>query len=88
MSYCCKCGNEVADGSVACPSCGVRVNSVSSVREDNGGFGWGLLGFLIPLAGFILYLSWKDSRPNTASVAGKWALIGVAVNVVYMLLVN
>lgn len=54
---------------------------------DNGGFGWGLLGFLIPLVGLILYLVWKDEKPNTAKAAGKGALISVIIGVVMYVLV-
>ena len=41
---------------------------------DKGGFGWGLLGFLAPVIGLILYLIWKDSKPKTAKSIGKGAL--------------
>ena len=36
------------------------LNTSASV-EDNGGFGWGLLGCCIPLVGLILFLVWKDT---------------------------
>lgn len=44
---------------------------------DNGVFLWGLLGCCIPIAGLILFLVWKDNKPNTAKSAGIGALIGV-----------
>ena len=53
---------------------------------DNGGFGWGLLGFCIPLVGLILYLVWKDEKPRTAKAAGKGALISVIICVAFYVL--
>ena len=43
MAFCRNCGNEIDDRSVVCPHCGVAQNNVPAV-QDNGGFGWGLLG--------------------------------------------
>ena len=54
--------------------------------EDKGGFGWGLLGCCIPLAGLILYLLWKDTKPNSAKAAGIGALVSVIINVVVSVL--
>ncbi len=53
---------------------------------DNGGFGWGFLGFLIPLVGLILFLVWKDTKPKTAKAAGIGALVGVIVSVIFSIL--
>lgn len=60
--------------------------SGAAVGVDNGGFGWGLLGFCIPLVGLILYLVWKDEKPKTAKAAGLGALISVGVSVVFYLI--
>lgn len=49
---------------------------------DNGGFGWGFLGFLIPLVGLILFLVWKDTKPKTAKAAGIGALVSVIAGIV------
>lgn len=50
---------------------------------DNGGFLWGLLGCCVPLAGLILFLVWKDTKPRTAKAAGIGALVCV---IAYVLL--
>ena len=47
---------------------------------DNGSFGWGLLGFCIPLVGLILFLCWKDNKPVSAKQAGIGAAIGFGLN--------
>jgi len=64
----------------------VTVNRTSG-EEDNGGFLWGLVGCCVPVAGLVLYLVWKDSKPKTAKTAGIGALVGViAIVVMYVFL--
>lgn len=81
MAYCKKCGKEVAENTKTCPHCladqTVAPNNPAPVPEDNGGFGWGLLGCCIPIAGLILFLVWKDTKPKTAKAAGIGALVYV-----------
>ena len=85
MAYCKNCGAEINDQAVVCPRCGVAQETKPAV-VDNGGFGWGLLGFCIPLVGLILYLVWKGEKPRTAKAAGKGALISVIICVVFYVL--
>lgn len=54
---------------------------------DNGGFLWGLLGCCIPIAGLILFLVWKDTKPKTAKAAGIGALVSVILAVIYYVVV-
>lgn len=53
---------------------------------DNGGFSWGLLGCCIPVAGLILFLVWKDTKPKTAKAAGIGALVCVGLSVLVTVL--
>lgn len=53
---------------------------------DKGGFLWGLLGCCIPIAGLILFLVWKDTKPKTAKAAGIGALVSVIISVVYYII--
>ena len=71
----------IDDRAVICPKCGVAQTTAPAV-VDNGGFGWGLLGFCIPIVGLILFLVWKDTKPNTGKAAGMGALISVIVSIV------
>ncbi|MDE7269355.1 MAG: hypothetical protein K2N81_02650, partial [Acetatifactor sp.] len=48
---------------------------------------WGLLGCCIPIAGLILFLVWKDTKPKSAKAAGIGALVSVAIAVVYYIFV-
>lgn len=57
--------------------------NVNANVEDKGGFLWGLLGCCVPIAGLILFLVWKDSKPKSAKAAGIGALVSVAITVVY-----
>lgn len=54
--------------------------------EDNGGFGWGLLGCCIPIVGLVLFLVWNDTKPRTARAAGIGALVSVIIGVLWYLL--
>ena len=97
QKYCAYCGGEQlvsAEGvkqevqpvEAVAESVEVRTETAQTekklVDEDKGGFGWGLLGCCIPLAGLILYLLWKDTKPNSAKAAGIGALVSVIINVV------
>ena len=54
--------------------------------QDNGGFGWGLLGCCIPLVGLILFLVWKGEKPQTAKAAGIGAIVGVAISLIFYII--
>ena len=61
MAFCNKCGQELSEGAVVCPSCGAAQQETPAV-VDKGGFGWGLLGCCIPIVGLILFLVWKETK--------------------------
>ncbi len=87
MKYCKNCGARLEDEVKTCPECGMRQDQVvASVPNDNGGFGWGLLGFCIPLVGLVLFLIWKDEKPKTSKAAGLGALISVIISVAFYIL--
>ena len=73
MAYCRKCGALIDDYAAVCPKCGTPQNGGPNnppPAADNGGFLWGLLGCCIPIAGLILFMVWKDTKPRTAKAAG------------------
>ena len=51
--------------------------------NDSGSIGWGVLGFLIPIVGLILFIVWRNTKPKSAKVAGIGAAIGFAITLVY-----
>lgn len=80
MKYCSNCGSSVNENAVVCVSCGAAIaNGGVASNNDTGGFGYSLLGFFIPVVGLVLYLIWKDTKPKSASAAGKGALTSVIV---------
>ena len=88
--YCKKCGKEINDNAVICPSCGYATDKYEQKNfkneSDSSSAGWAVLGFLFPLIGLILYLVWKEELPLRAKSIGKGALISVKINVVIGLL--
>lgn len=90
MPYCTNCGSDVSEFAANCPQCGQAQNRRSTQQQyrpndvvDNGGFGWGLLGFCVPIVGLILFLVWNTERPRTAKAAGMGALISVIAWVLF-----
>jgi uncharacterized membrane protein YvbJ len=90
MAYCSNCGSEVSEFAQNCTECGASQNKNNnynrpqrSYAPDTGGFGWGLLGFCVPIVGLVLYLVWKDERPRTSKAAGMGALISVIAGVIF-----
>ena len=82
MAFCKNCGQEIDNNAAVCIHCGVAQENKPAV-DDNGGFGWGLLGCCIPIVGLILFLVWKDSKPKTSKAAGIGALVSVICSVVF-----
>ncbi len=87
--FCKHCGKELAEGSKFCPYCGGNLEEnnenskmTNQTSYDSGSAGWGILGFLIPVVGLILFIVWHDSKPNNARNAGIGALICVCLSIV------
>ena len=84
--FCKNCGKEIDDNAYVCPHCGVKVdgsNDTSNKDADSGSkAGWGILSYLIPIAGLILFLMWKNERPKTAKICGICALVSVILSIV------
>lgn len=77
MKYCKHCGKQIETDAVICPNCGVAQEKLAASPADSGSIGYGILGFLFPLIGLILFIAWSGSKPNSAKVAGYGALIAV-----------
>ena len=93
MKYCSKCGNESNNEDLFCAKCGKSFdesNSTSNTNKSPFNFDISddtinslllILGIFIPLAGFILYLAYRDSDPAKSKSSGKGALIGFGASV-------
>ena len=55
------------------------------VTDESIGVGYGILAFLIPIAGWIMYFIWKDDSPKKASQANTIAWISFAINIIVVL---
>lgn len=91
MAYCKNCGNQIDDRAVICPACGVPQEPMQgqqqpAAAQDNGGFGYGLLGFCIPIVGIILYFVWKNDKPKSSKAAGLGAVISIGIAVVFYII--
>ena len=82
--YCKNCGRTVDDTSSYCNNCGARIDNKpnADVSEDNSNLGFAILGFFIPIVGFILFLIYEEKKPKRAKSAGKGALIGFITKIV------
>lgn len=81
---CSNCGQEINPQAVVCVHCGVRVQQANATDGTIGGLG--IICFLFPIVGLILYLVWKDTMPNKALGAGKAALWGFIISMVLSVL--
>lgn len=73
-------GRNVQNGGL-----GASSTQVQSAKEG-GTVGWGILGFFIPIVGFILWLVWKDEHPARSRSAGIGCLVSVCLGVVGVIL--
>ena len=89
MKFCQKCGKELNDNAVVCVHCGCSTADTGkngTAVLDAPSFGYGFLGFVIPLVGLVLFLCWKDKTPLRAKSAGIGALISVIIAVVFWII--
>jgi len=71
--------DDLNQGMVARPTYSVTQPYATSSAADSTSFLWGLLGFIMPPAGFILWLMWHRTHPKRA----KTALIGAVLGLVF-----
>lgn len=55
------------------------------VTDESIGVGYGILAFIIPITGWIMYFIWKDDSPKKASQASTIAWISFAINMIGVL---
>lgn len=80
--YCKYCGEEIDDKALACEKCGHETGANLDIKNDAHNAGFWILGFIIPIAGLILYLVEKDKHPLKAESAGQGALWSVIIGAV------
>lgn len=96
MKYCKYCGKEIADNVAVCPNCGADLSMETQSQPSMNSFnnnaqqvytgstvGWGILGFLVPIVGLILFIVWnKGFDKPKGKAAGIGALVSVILSVV------
>ena len=97
MKFCPYCGRYNNSNGNFCEGCGAQLNSatvnynnVSNINnniQEGNTFGWGVLGFFIPIAGLILFLAWHNDKPKSAKSAGIGALIRVILSIIVFFIV-
>lgn len=76
-------GNNAFEAETSYSGGRYQVVDYQHARPDESiGIGWGILAFLIPIAGWIMYFVWKDDTPKRASQASTIAWIGVILNLI------
>ena len=96
--YCEKCGSKNEMTSNFCTNCGNKLNkelsntnvnntTVINTEEEKNTFGWGVLGFFIPIVGLILFICWKKDRPKASKSAGIGALASIIANLLLTILI-
>ena len=101
MKFCTNCGKQLEDSVSFCPSCGTACaypvsqqpvpvqpapQKPAPAADDAPSFLMALIGFLVPIAGLILYIINRDTRPKEAASAGKGALASVICSAVLSVL--
>ena len=86
MVYCSNCGKEIDEKAFICPHCGVKTNFIT--QDDGPIGGLGILCFFFPIIGLILYIIWQENKPNKSKSAGKSALWGFIISMVFWFFVG
>ena len=90
--YCKNCGCSLPDDATKCENCGAVLNygfeagKTNPVKEEKGSVLLGILGFIFPLIGLILYLAMMHSEPKKAKSAGKGALTAFIIYLVFIVI--
>ena len=92
--YCKNCGCSLPDDATKCENCGAvlsygfEAGKTIPVKEEKGSVLLGILGFIFPLIGLILYLAMMHSEPKKAKSAGKGALTAFLIYLVFIVIVT
>lgn len=83
--FCENCGFQVGYQS-QCPYCGYQHRSSNEPNKKKRDWLWGLLAVCYPLFGLIIYLVWRNERPNAARSGMIGMIIGVIMYVMIYIL--
>lgn len=81
--YCSSCGIRNDSQNRTCTHCGVVLSPAGSgghpdrIISDTPSTAANLVSCLVPLAGVIFYLVWREEAPNRARSVCGWTLFGI-----------
>lgn len=90
--YCKNCGCSLPDDAAKCENCGAvlsygfEAGKTNPAKDEKGSVLLGILGFMFPLIGLILYLAMMHSEPKKAKSAGKGALTAFIIYLVFIVI--
>ncbi len=91
MKFCSKCGKEIVDEAIVCPSCGCAVvspNVPQQVTGDEISVGLCILAALIPLFGIIYWPVKHKETPKKAKACGITAIVSWGISFLISFLIG
>lgn len=88
--YCEKCGSKNETNAEHCSNCGNKLNTgltntnTEINQKEKSTIGWGILEFVIPIVGLIIFLSFKKSKTKVSKSVGIGALISTILFLVFI----
>ena len=83
--FCSFCGNEIDENASICVHCGRKPQMYQETPKDEGKAIYFWIGFLVPIAGFLVWIFTHDTTPNSARkalIGGIWGTVAVVLAVV------
>lgn len=94
-NFCPNCGNKIksvapvsgpTQSTMMSPnSQNVNNNQINTNNQERNTLGWGILGFLMPVVGLILFAVWRYDRPKAAKSSGIGALINTILILIFVI---
>lgn len=84
MKYCSKCGNQILEEAIICPSCGCMVED-KAINDDYVSIGLCMLSFLVPIFGIIYWACTRKKTPHKARACCAAMFIRIIAPLVFIL---
>ena len=81
--FCKECGRQTDNSNNICDEC---IKRIGNNFEDKGGFKYGFLAFLFPIAGIVLYYMLREKEPNLAKSFKIGSIISIIPSIIFVIL--